>query len=104
MLGSAKLRWLAPLLAAKFARILHDRTGCASSDATNMQARRSLKATTSSQRSEVVEFGIGHPHCRLLIFMGLTELLPEIRASFHVLVPLATRSEDRTYGAGIWFL
>jgi hypothetical protein len=66
--------------------------GVASSDATNMQA------TAVIEGEQVVlngrkwwSSGVGHPHCRLLIFMGLTDCAaPKYRRHSMVLVPLST--------------
>jgi alkylation response protein AidB-like acyl-CoA dehydrogenase len=66
--------------------------GIASSDATNMQA------TAVIEGEQVVlngrkwwSSGVGHPHCRLLIFMGLTDCAaPKYRRHSMVLVPLST--------------
>jgi acyl-CoA dehydrogenase len=91
--GSAaqKDRWLTPLLAGEIrSAFCMTEPDVASSDATNMQA------TAFIELGHVVlngrkwwSSGIGHPHCRLLIFMGITDRA----ASKHqrhsmVLVPL----------------
>ena len=93
--GSAKqkARWLTPLLAGEIrSAFCMTEPDVASSDATNMQATALIEA------DEVVlnglkwwSSGLGHPHCRLLIFMGITNR----SASQHqrhsmVLVPLDT--------------
>ena len=88
-----KQRWLTPLLAGE-ARSAFCMTepGVASSDATNMQA------TASIDGDQVVlngrkwwSSGIGHPHCRLLIFMGLTDCsATKYQRHSMVLVPLGT--------------
>jgi acyl-CoA dehydrogenase len=88
-----KTRWLTPLLAGEIrSAFCMTEPDVASSDATNMQA------TALIEGDEVVlnglkwwSSGLGHPHCRLLIFMGITNR----SASQHqrhsmVLVPLAT--------------
>ena len=70
-----KLRWLKPLLAGEIrSAFCMTEPDVASSDATNMQA------TALIERDQIVlngrkwwSSGIGHPHCRLLIFMGLTD-------------------------------
>ncbi len=76
--GSAeqKARWLAPLLAGEIrSAFCMTEPGVASSDATNMQATAMLIG------DEVVlngrkwwSTGIGHPHCRVVIFMGVSNL------------------------------
>ena len=88
-----KQRWLTPLLAGE-ARSAFCMTepGVASSDATNMQA------TASIDGDQVVlngrkwwSSGVGHPHCRLLIFMGLTDCsATKYQRHSMVLVPLGT--------------
>jgi acyl-CoA dehydrogenase len=88
-----KLRWLAPLLAGEIrSAFCMTEPDVASSDATNMQA------TALIEGDQVVlngrkwwSSGVGHPHCRLLIFMGLTELsAPKYERHSMVLVPLDT--------------
>ncbi len=67
-------RWLAPLLAGEIrSAFCMTEPGVASSDATNMQA------TATIEGDEVVlngrkwwSTGIGHPHCRFVIFMGVS--------------------------------
>ncbi|MFC5524196.1 acyl-CoA dehydrogenase family protein [Rhodanobacter ginsengisoli] len=67
-------RWLAPLLAGESrSAFCMTEPGVASSDATNMQA------TATIEGDEVVlngrkwwSTGIGHPHCRFVIFMGVS--------------------------------
>jgi acyl-CoA dehydrogenase len=70
-----KSRWLTPLLAGEIrSAFCMTEPEVASSDATNMQATAVIK-------SDEVELngrkwwstGIGHPHCRFVIFMGLSE-------------------------------
>jgi acyl-CoA dehydrogenase len=88
-----RARWLVPLLDGKIrSAFCMTEPDVASSDATNMQATATLDG------EEVVlngrkwwSTGIGHPDCRVLIFMGLTD--PEAdRYHQHsmVLVPLPT--------------
>ena len=88
-------RWLAPLLDGTIrSAFCMTEPGVASSDATNMQATAILDG------DEVVcnghkwwSTGIGHPNCRILIFMGLTD--PDAdRYHQHsmVLVPLPSPS------------
>ncbi len=93
--GSAEQQqqWLQPLLNAEIrSAFCMTEPGVASSDATNMQA------TALVEGDEVVlngvkwwSTGIGHPDCRVVIFMGLSELDPaspkHLRHSM-VLVPL----------------
>jgi len=88
-----KERWLEPLLAGEIrSAFCMTEPGVASSDATNMQA------TAVIEGDQVVlngckwwSSGIGHPHCRLLIFMGLTDPKAErYRQHSMVLVPLDT--------------
>jgi acyl-CoA dehydrogenase len=88
-----KLRWLKPLLAGEIrSAFCMTEPDVASSDATNMQA------TALIDGNHVVlngrkwwSSGVGHPHCRLLIFMGLTHrsAAKHERHSM-VLVPLDT--------------
>ncbi len=91
--GSAaqKDRWLKPLLAGEIrSAFCMTEPGVASSDATNMQA------TALIERDHVVlngrkwwSSGVGHPHCRLLIFMGITDCsASKYRRHSMVLVPL----------------
>src|ERR1700723_3717967 len=88
-----KQLWLKPLLAGEIrSTFCMTEPGVASSDATNMQG------TAVIEGEHVVlnglkwwSSGVGHPHCRLLIFMGITNR----SASQHqghsmVLVPLDT--------------
>ncbi|HKD01166.1 MAG TPA: acyl-CoA dehydrogenase family protein [Terriglobales bacterium] len=88
-----KLRWLTPLLAGEIrSAFCMTEPDVASSDATNMQA------TALIEGDHVVlngrkwwSSGIGHPHCQLLIFMGLTQA-SATRYQRHsmVLLPLDT--------------
>jgi acyl-CoA dehydrogenase len=86
-----KQRWLAPLLAGEIrSAFCMTEPDVASSDATNMQA------TARVEGDHIVlngrkwwSSGIGHPHCRLLIFMGLTDCgAPKHRRHSMVLVPI----------------
>ncbi len=88
-----KARWLKPLLAGHIrSAFCMTEPDVASSDATNMQA------TALIEGEHVVlnglkwwSSGIGHPHCRVLIFMGITNCSAS-RYQRHsmVLVPLDT--------------
>jgi len=89
-----KLRWLKPLLAGEIrSAFCMTEPDVASSDATNMQA------TAIIEGDHVVlngrkwwSSGVGHPHCRLLIFMGLTDSsAAKYQRHSMVLVPLDTR-------------
>ena len=70
-----KQRWLTPLLAGEIrSAFCMTEPDVASSDATNM------RATAATDGDEVVlngrkwwSTGIGHPHCRFVIFMGLSD-------------------------------
>ncbi|MFZ0997662.1 MAG: acyl-CoA dehydrogenase family protein, partial [Candidatus Sulfotelmatobacter sp.] len=88
-----KQLWLKPLLAGEIrSAFCMTEPGVASSDATNMQA------TAVIEGEHVVlngrkwwSSGVGHPHCRMLIFMGLTDgAAPKHRRHSMVLVPLPT--------------
>src|SRR5271156_3581300 len=91
--GSAaqKDRWLKPMLAGEIrSAFCMTEPDVASSDATNMQA------TARIDGDHVVlngrkwwSSGVGHPHCRLLIFMGITDCsASKYRRHSMVLVPL----------------
>jgi acyl-CoA dehydrogenase len=93
--GSAaqKLRWLTPLLAGEIrSAFCMTEPDVASSDATNMQA------TALVEGGQVVlnglkwwSSGVGHPNCRLLIFMGITDrAAAKYQRHSMVLVPLDT--------------
>jgi acyl-CoA dehydrogenase len=88
-----KERWLKPLLAGEIrSAFCMTEPGVASSDATNIQA------TAVIEGDQVVldgckwwSSGVGHPLCRLLIFMGLTDNeAPKYQQHSMVLVPLDT--------------
>ncbi len=88
-----KARWLKPLLAGEIrSAFCMTEPGVASSDATNMQA------TALIEGDHVVlnglkwwSSGVGHPHCRLLIFMGITNRSAnKYQRHSMVLVPLDT--------------
>jgi alkylation response protein AidB-like acyl-CoA dehydrogenase len=93
--GSAaqKERWLKPLLAGEIrSAFCMTEPDVASSDATNMQA------TALIEGDHVVldgrkwwSSGVGHPHCRLLIFMGITDRsVAKYQRHSMVLVPIET--------------
>jgi acyl-CoA dehydrogenase len=93
--GSAaqRERWLKPLLAGEIrSAFCMTEPDVASSDATNM------RATAQIDGDQVVlngrkwwSSGVGHPHCRLLIFMGLTDCAAaKYERHSMVLVPLDT--------------
>ena len=86
-----KEQWLQPLLEGKIrSAFCMTEPDVASSDATNM------RATAVVEKNEVVingrkwwSTGIGHPHCRFVIFMGLTDATAHRHAQHSmVLVPL----------------
>jgi len=88
-----KERWLKPLLSGEIrSAFCMTEPAIASSDATNMQA------TALVEGNEVVlngrkwwASGIGHPNCRILIFMGLSDPNAEkYRRHSMILVPLET--------------
>ncbi|HEX9112164.1 MAG TPA: acyl-CoA dehydrogenase family protein [Terriglobales bacterium] len=88
-----KVRWLKPLLAGEIrSAFCMTEPDVASSDATNMQA------TALIEGDHVVlngrkwwSSGVGHPHCRLLIFMGITDRSAgKYQRHSMVLVPLET--------------
>jgi acyl-CoA dehydrogenase len=86
-------RWLTPLLEGEIrSAFCMTEPDVASSDATNLQA------TALIEGDHVVlngrkwwSSGVGHPHCRVLIFMGLTHLSgPHHQRHSMVLLPLDT--------------
>jgi len=88
-----KERWLTPLLDGTIrSAFCMTEPDVASSDATNM------RATAIVDGDEIVlngrkwwSTGIGHPHCRFVIFMGLTDAeAPKHRRHSMVIVPLDT--------------
>jgi len=108
-------RWLAPLLRGEIrSAFCMTEPGVASSDATNMEA------TAIVDGDEVVlngrkwwSTGVGHPDCKVLIFMGLTDPeAPRYARHSMVLVPMDTPGvkvermlsvfgdEDPPYGHG----
>ena len=91
--GGQKERWLKPLLAGEIrSAFCMTEPEVASSDATNIRAAATIEG------NEVVlngrkwwSSGIGHPHCRVVIFMGLTFPQAEKHQRHSmVLVPLDT--------------
>jgi alkylation response protein AidB-like acyl-CoA dehydrogenase len=88
-----KERWLKPLLAGEIrSAFCMTEPEVASSDAANLQATAELQGgTVVLNGRKWWSSGIGHPHCRIAIFMGLTFPNAE-RHQRHsmVLVPLDT--------------
>jgi acyl-CoA dehydrogenase len=86
-------RWLAPLLRGEIrSAFCMTEPGVASSDATNMAATAIVKdeQVVLSGRKWFAS-GIGHPNCKVAIFMGLTDPdAPRHRRHSMVLVPLDT--------------
>lgn len=68
-------RWLTPLLAGQIrSAFCMTEPGVASSDATNMQATAILDGDQVVLNGRKWwSTGIGHPHCRVVIFMGLSD-------------------------------
>jgi len=88
-----KRRWLGPLLAGEIrSAFCMTEPDVASSDATNIQA------TALIEGDHVVlngrkwwSSGVGHPHCRVLIFMGVTyPAAPKYQRHSMVVLPLDT--------------
>jgi acyl-CoA dehydrogenase len=93
--GSAaqKERWLKPLLAGEIrSAFCMTEPDVASSDATNMRASAQIDGDQVVLNGRKWwSSGIGHPHCRLLIFMGLTDCSArKYERHSMVLVPLET--------------
>lgn len=88
-----KRQWLAPLLAGDIrSAFCMTEPGVASSDATNMQATALVDGDSIVLNGRKWwSTGIGHPHCRVVIFMGLTDAGAAKHARHSmVLVPLDT--------------
>jgi len=93
--GSAaqKERWLKPLLAGEIrSSFCMTEPDVASSDATNMQATAFIEGDQAVLNGRKWwSSGAGHPHCRVLIFMGITERsAPKYQRHSMVLVPMDT--------------
>ncbi len=91
--GSAaqKLQWLRPLLAGEIrSAFCMTEPDVASSDATNMQATALIEGDRVVLNGRKWwSSGIGHPHCRLLIFMGISDRsASKYQRHSMVLVPL----------------
>ena len=66
-----KRTWLELLLSGEIrSAFAMTEPGVASSDATNMEARRAPGQRLGDQRAQVVDFGACDPRCEILIFMG----------------------------------
>src|SRR5271154_1539181 len=92
--GSAeqKARWLTPLLAGEIrSSFCMTEPDVASSDATNMQATALIDGDyVVLNGRKWWSSGVGHPHCRLLIFMGIIDCAaPKYLRHSMVLVPLS---------------
>ncbi|MDB4986114.1 MAG: acyl-CoA dehydrogenase [Myxococcaceae bacterium] len=114
-----KQRWLEPLLAGQIrSAFCMTEPDVASSDATNMQATAVLEGDQIVINGKKWwSTGIGHPHCKFVIFMGLTDPSAHRHAQHSmVLVPLDTPGVtikrmlpvfgeyDPPYGHGeVWF-
>src|SRR5208337_4107869 len=93
--GSAaqKERWLRPLLAGEIrSAFCMTEPDLGSSDATNMRASALIEGDhVVLNGRKWWSSGIGHPHCRLLIFMGITDCSAnKYKRHSMVLVPLET--------------
>ena len=114
-----KERWLKPLLAGTIrSAFCMTEPDVASSDATNMQATAALDGDhVVINGKKWWSTGIGHPNCKVLVFMGLTDPKAHRHAQHSmVLVPLDTPGVtikrmlpvfgeyDPPYGHGeVWF-
>jgi len=88
-----KERWLKPLLAGKIrSAFCMTEPDVASSDATNIQARAQIEGDHVVLNGvKWWSSGIGHPHCRIVIFMGITDpSASKYQRHSMVLVPLDT--------------
>jgi acyl-CoA dehydrogenase len=88
-----KRRWLTPLLAGEIrSAFCMTEPDVASSDATNMQAKALIEGDQVVLNGRKWwSSGVGHPHCQVLIFMGLTHAsVPRYQRHSMVLVPLDT--------------
>ncbi|MGA7561224.1 MAG: acyl-CoA dehydrogenase family protein [Terriglobales bacterium] len=88
-----KERWLRPLLAGEIrSAFCMTEPDVASSDATNIQAKALIEGDRVVLNGlKWWSSGIGHPHCRLLIFMGVTNpFASKYERHSMVLVPLDT--------------
>lgn len=86
-------RWLAPLLAGEIrSAFCMTEPDVASSDATNMQATALIEGDRVVLNGRKWwSSGVGHPHCRVLIFMGLTHpAAPKYQRHSMVVLPLDT--------------
>ena len=87
-------RWLKPLLAGEIrSAFCMTEPDVASSDATNMQATALIEGDEVALNGRKWwSSGVGHPHCRVLIFMGITNRsAPKYQRHSMVLVPLERR-------------
>jgi hypothetical protein len=88
-----KRRWLTPLLAGEIrSAFCMTEPDVASSDAANMQATAIVECDhVILNGRKWWSSGVGHPHCHLLIFMGLTQpSAPRYQRHSMVLLPLET--------------
>ena len=89
-----KQEWLRPLLAGEIrSAFCMTEPEVASSDATNMRATALIEGNEVALNGRKWwSSGIGHPHCRVVIFMGVTFASAEKHQRHSmVLVPLATK-------------
>src|SRR5271155_1818283 len=91
--AAQKDRWLKPLLAGEIrSAFCMTEPDVASSDATNMQATALIEGDRVVLNGRKWwSSGVGHPHCRLLIFMGITNrAAAKHQRHSMVLVPIET--------------